>query len=282
MRNSLFIAAAFCAFCVATDVCVPAAFADAPSSQKSDSVKKKKKRSSDGKSSSSKKSSKKAKSSKSDDEKKGAAALSGGEWREPDKYERRLKRNVLSQFKTWKPSAVEAFLKDEENCKDLARWELIRACGGGESFGDFKKFTQKSATRRFLAEFTNDLDWAEGYLYSAPPENALFAIQLLKAFSDKDPEVQTVPVVKKIATGVAGEFSRRGWFDEAYKNYSAACQRDPGNTEYAAAFNSLNNNSRGGYRQTRGGGCDACDICSSLLCADCCCECMGGDLIPGC
>ena len=75
---------------------------------------------------------------------------------------------------------------------------------------------------------------------------------------------------------------RRGWFDEAYKNYSAACQRDPGNTEYAAAFNSLNNNSRGGYRQTRGGGCDACDICSSLLCADCCCECMGGDLIPGC
>ncbi len=75
---------------------------------------------------------------------------------------------------------------------------------------------------------------------------------------------------------------RRGWFDEAYKNYSTACQRDPGNTEYAAAFNALNNNSRGGYRQTRGGGCDACDICSSLLCADCCCECMGGDLIPGC
>lgn len=218
MRNSLFIAAAFCAFCVATDVCVPAAFADAPSSQKSDSAKKKKKkRSSDEKSSPSKKSSKKAKSSKSDDEKKGAAALSGGEWREPDKYERRLKRNVLSQFKTWKPSAVEAFLKDEENCKDLARWELIRACGGGESFGDFKKFTQKSATRRFLAEFTNDLDWAEGYLYSAPPENALFAIQLLKAFSDKDPEVQTVPVVKKIATGVAGEFSRRGWFDDEFE-----------------------------------------------------------------
>ncbi len=75
---------------------------------------------------------------------------------------------------------------------------------------------------------------------------------------------------------------RRGWFDEAYKNYSEACQREPGNTEYAAAFNSLNNNARGGYRETRGGGCSACDICSSLLCADCCCECMGGDLIPGC
>lgn len=75
---------------------------------------------------------------------------------------------------------------------------------------------------------------------------------------------------------------RRGWFDEAYSNLSKACQMDPQNSEYAAAFNNLNNNARGGYRQTRGGGCSACDICSSLLCADCCCECMGGDLIPGC
>lgn len=75
---------------------------------------------------------------------------------------------------------------------------------------------------------------------------------------------------------------RRGWFDEAYSNFSTACQMDPGNREYAAAFNNLNNNARGGYRQTRGGGCSACEICQALWCADCCCECMGGDLIPGC
>ena len=30
------------------------------------------------------------------------------------------------------------------------------------------------------------------------------------------------------------------------------------------------------------GGCNACDMCSSLICADCCCECMGGDLISCC
>lgn len=77
---------------------------------------------------------------------------------------------------------------------------------------------------------------------------------------------------------------RRGWFDEAYKNYSKACQMEPQNTEYSAAFNSLNNNANGGYRTAHGGnrGCSGCDICSGLLCADCCCECMGGDLIPGC
>lgn len=77
---------------------------------------------------------------------------------------------------------------------------------------------------------------------------------------------------------------RRGWFDEAYKNYSTACRMDPQNAEYSAAFNSLNKNSSGGYRTTHNtnSGCSVCDICTNLLCADCCCECMGGDLIPGC
>lgn len=76
---------------------------------------------------------------------------------------------------------------------------------------------------------------------------------------------------------------RRGWLNEAYNCYQTACSIDPSNQEYAAAFNSLNNNSRGGYRtskKTRDT--DVCDICSGLLCADCCCECCGGDLIPCC
>ncbi|MEG2081148.1 MAG: molecular chaperone DnaJ, partial [Oscillospiraceae bacterium] len=77
---------------------------------------------------------------------------------------------------------------------------------------------------------------------------------------------------------------KRGWFDEAYKNYSSACQMDPSNIEYTNAFNSLNNNSNGGYKTSgkTGGGCSSCDLCSGLLCADCCCECFGGDIIPCC
>ena len=40
----------------------------------------------------------------------------------------------------------------------------------------------------------------------------------------------------------------------------------------------------GGYRTAGGssGGCSACDVCTTLYCADCCCECMGGDLIRCC
>ena len=77
----------------------------------------------------------------------------------------------------------------------------------------------------------------------------------------------------------------RGWFDDAYNNYQTACSMDPNNTEYANAFMSLNRNATGGYRQNYGSSsssCSACDICSGLICADCCCECMGGDLISCC
>lgn len=76
---------------------------------------------------------------------------------------------------------------------------------------------------------------------------------------------------------------RRGWLNEAYNCYQTACSIDPSNQEYKAAFNSLNNNANGGYRTTRkSSNGDVCNICSGLLCADCCCECCGGDLIPCC
>lgn len=81
---------------------------------------------------------------------------------------------------------------------------------------------------------------------------------------------------------------RRGWLEEATGNYAAACRLDPNNSEYKAAYDSVQSSRSGGYRQERqpsgnsGSSCSACDICSGLMCADCCCECMGGDLIPCC
>ncbi len=76
---------------------------------------------------------------------------------------------------------------------------------------------------------------------------------------------------------------RRGWLNEAYSCYQTACSIDPDNQEYRAAFNSLNKNANGGYRTSRkSSNSGICDICSALLCADCCCECCGGDLIPCC
>ncbi len=83
-------------------------------------------------------------------------------------------------------------------------------------------------------------------------------------------------------------YYRKGWSDDAYTNFQTACQMDPSNSEYRAAFNNMNNQRNGMYggyntnRNPNAGGCNGCDMCSGLICADCCCECTGGDLIPCC
>ena len=83
----------------------------------------------------------------------------------------------------------------------------------------------------------------------------------------------------------------RGWLNEAFENFQTASNMDPSNQEYAAALNQMNRN-RGGYMNgnpnpqyntnPNAAGCTGCDVCQGLICADCCCECMGGDLISCC
>lgn len=78
---------------------------------------------------------------------------------------------------------------------------------------------------------------------------------------------------------------RRGYFDNAYSSFANACRLDPNNPEYAEAFKRMaHRRPTGNPYRTSGnmGGCDACDCCQGLICADCCCECMGGDLIRCC
>lgn len=79
---------------------------------------------------------------------------------------------------------------------------------------------------------------------------------------------------------------RKGFLENATTHFQQACNMAPNNMEYRAALNQINSQRygyNGPYRTTGSGqGCNSCDMCSSLICADCCCECMGGDLIPCC
>jgi len=100
-------------------------------------------------------------------------------------------------------------------------------------------------------------------------------------------------------------FYKRQWHSEAKAQLEIACDLDPSNEKYKSTLERLERvmnrpkdaefNSERGQRQSRAGytnpnssdfadnGSDACcNACSTLLCADCCCECMGGDLIPCC
>lgn len=79
----------------------------------------------------------------------------------------------------------------------------------------------------------------------------------------------------------------KGYYVDAEHSFDTAYRMEPTNNEYWNFKERLHDRARGyngGYDTTTGGGspCSTCDICSGLLCADCCCECMGGDLIPCC
>lgn len=74
----------------------------------------------------------------------------------------------------------------------------------------------------------------------------------------------------------------KGWLDDAANNFRIACQMEPQNPEYQRAYSMMQRGANP-YRHAAGGsGDDVCRICNTLICADCLCECMGGDLIPCC
>lgn len=78
---------------------------------------------------------------------------------------------------------------------------------------------------------------------------------------------------------------RKGWYDGARQHFQTAYNMEPGNPEYANAFNQLNNQS-GGYQNFYGNnrttGDNCCSTCCCALGLDSCCECFGGDCIPCC
>jgi DnaJ-class molecular chaperone len=113
-------------------------------------------------------------------------------------------------------------------------------------------------------------------------------------------------------------FYNNNWLLESKKQLEIAIEKEPGNEKYRRSLSKLNSaingerphqeswynadkaggqttqntytegpqNRRRSYSQYRGGGqsdtANCCNACSACLCADCCCECMGGDLITCC
>lgn len=83
----------------------------------------------------------------------------------------------------------------------------------------------------------------------------------------------------------------KGWYSEGYNYLQTAVNMDPNNFEYRSALNRVQFSNTtyksrpysGGYqRGYNNNNPDMCTICSYLYCADCCCECAGGDLINCC
>lgn len=79
--------------------------------------------------------------------------------------------------------------------------------------------------------------------------------------------------------------TNNGQYFDARAAFEEAVRRDPANPTYRDALNKISSAgtySGGGYSRSTGTSCSGCDMCSGLLCADCLCECCGGDLIRCC
>ncbi len=80
---------------------------------------------------------------------------------------------------------------------------------------------------------------------------------------------------------------QRGKTADAMRELELACTMDPSNQEYQKAkemFNTAGSRYGSTYygeggRRYRSTSDEACDCCMNLVCLDCLCECMGGDLI---
>ena len=73
----------------------------------------------------------------------------------------------------------------------------------------------------------------------------------------------------------------KGFYVDAQRSFETAYRMEPTNNEYWQFKEKMHQKASGfggGYQTSSGG----CDWCTTLICADCCCECMGGDLIPCC
>ena len=70
---------------------------------------------------------------------------------------------------------------------------------------------------------------------------------------------------------------RKGWLDDALEYYQTAVSMEPNNSEYRQALNYMNQSGRVYSPYGRGAvanqGCDACDICTAMMCMNLCCRC---------
>ncbi len=79
---------------------------------------------------------------------------------------------------------------------------------------------------------------------------------------------------------------KRGFIYDAQRYIETACYLDPANPEYKAARQQIRSNASAygsSYRTTHyAPSCTAWDLCTTIACADCLCECCGSDLISCC
>ena len=150
--------------------------------------------------------------------------------------------------------------------------EAYNQLTSGKSSGSYSSNTSSSySNNNSYGNSASELSQARAYLQR---RNTAAAEAILNRVSDRNAEWYFL-------MGVV--HSNKGWYDSALQNITTAANMDPNNFEYRQTLQQLTSRARGygqPYYRTTGG--NSADCCTNLICLDCCCEAMGGDLISCC
>ncbi len=110
-----------------------------------------------------------------------------------------------------------------------------------------------------------------------------------RKFGDAEKQLLAIPQADRTAEWhylVSVLLMHRNRTNDAMRELEIACSMDPSNIEYQKAKEMFNNTARNygsayyaGGAPVRSSSDEACNCCANLLCMDCLCECLGGDLI---
>jgi len=166
---------------------------------------------------------------------------------------------------------VEEKMKEINEAYDLIQKQRVGGCSGSGT--SQKTYTENGQT---YSSYSNDFIKIRELINAGKYSEADI---ILDSVSNSDRNAEWNFLKGCVLT-------QRGWYYDAQKYFETACYMDPENAEYRTALNNIRANASAygtGYRTSNGmDGCGACDICSGLICADCLCECCGGDLIRCC
>lgn len=137
--------------------------------------------------------------------------------------------------------------------------------------------SNKQSHRQSNSQYNNTTNEYNEIRRNIEMNNIMLAEQMLDRIMNRNAEWNYLKGVVAL---------KKGWNDQALRYITVASNLEPSNMEYRNALNNLisRNNTYREYGNSRGynNNGDFCNVCSSLLIADCCCECMGGDLISCC
>ena len=189
----------------------------------------------------------------------------------------------------------------ERNFKIIKRYPIVNAVGVNLDFNTAMKLSSVDGVDYIAAESkVSTLDDVRNALGDRRFDEAQ---KLLDDISYRDAEWHYLQSIV---------YYNKNWFMECKNQLEIASSIEPENEKYKKALNNLNlkmskggidgtvetgrtynnnNNANANQNQqtatnrtyyTRRDDNTCCNICGGLLCADCCCECMGGDLISCC